>query len=74
MKKYQDLLEAKALIYPAYEDFGIVPVEAQACGTPVIGFGEGGLQDTVIAEGKNKTGILFEQQTIQSDNKSYFKF
>ena len=65
---------AKALIYPAYEDFGIVPVEAQACGTPVIAFGEGGLQDTVIAEGKNKTGLFFKKQTIQSIIKAILNF
>ena len=65
---------AKALIYPPYEDFGIVPVEAQACGTPVIGFGKGGVRDTVIAEGKNKTGIFFKEQTIQSVKKAISKF
>ena len=39
---------AKALLYPAHEDFGIVPVEAQACGTPVIGLNRGGLLETVV--------------------------
>jgi glycosyltransferase involved in cell wall biosynthesis len=73
-EKISIFARAKALIYPAYEDFGIVPVEAQACGTPVIGFGEGGLQDTVIAEGKNKTGIFFKQQTIQSVKKAILNF
>jgi glycosyltransferase involved in cell wall biosynthesis len=46
---------AKALLYPAHEDFGIVPVEAQACGTPVIGLNRGGLLETV-ADGQ--TGYL----------------
>ncbi|MCB0404610.1 MAG: glycosyltransferase [Bdellovibrionales bacterium] len=51
---------ARALIFPGKEDFGIVPVEALACGTPVIAFGEGGACETV--EDK-KTGILFTEQT-----------
>lgn len=61
LKKYME--EAKAFIFAAEEDFGIVPVEAQACGTPVIAFGKGGALDTVI---DNKTGIFFREQTIQS--------
>lgn len=62
--------EAKALIYPAYEDFGIVPVESQSCGTPVIGFDKGGLKDTVITSGSGKTGILFKYQTANAIIKS----
>ncbi len=54
---------AKALIFPAEEDFGIVPVEAQACGCPVIAFRKGGALETVI---ENKTGIFFDDQTPQS--------
>ena len=65
--EYSDLISkiqnAKAFIYAAEEDFGIVPVEAQACGTPVIGFGKGGLVDTVKHE---LTGIHFKQQTKAS--------
>jgi len=51
---------ARALVYPAHEDFGIVPVEAQACGAPVVGPRLGGLIDTVI---DGSTGILVEGQT-----------
>lgn len=55
---------AKAFIFAAKEDFGIVPVEAQACGTPVIAFGEGGVLETVRGLDKdNPTGVLFEEQT-----------
>jgi glycosyltransferase involved in cell wall biosynthesis len=63
-----DLLgRARALVFAAEEDFGIVPVEAQACGTPVIAYGRGGIEDTVIpADGSNweqASGIFFFKQT-----------
>ena len=54
---------AKAFIFAAEEDFGIAPVEAQACGTPVIAFGRGGVTETVI---EGETGVLFQEQTIAS--------
>lgn len=53
---------AKAFVFAAEEDFGIAPVEAQACGTPVIAFGKGGACETVV---ENVTGILFKNQTIE---------
>ncbi len=53
----------KAFIFAAEEDFGILPVEAQACGTPVIAYGKGGALETVI---ENKTGIFFKEQTVES--------
>lgn len=52
--------EARALIFPAEEDFGIVPLEAQACGTPVIAFGRGGALETV------RDGVFFEEQTPEA--------
>ncbi len=55
--------DAKALIFAAEEDFGIVPVEAQACGTPVIAFGKGGALETVIP---GETGFFFAEQTPDS--------
>jgi len=51
---------ARALVFCAEEEFGIVPVEAQACGTPVIALGRGGVRETVI---ENKTGIFFYGQS-----------
>lgn len=55
--------KAKGFVFAAEEDFGITPVEAQACGTPVIGFGKGGLLDTVI---DGQTGVFFYEQTTKS--------
>jgi glycosyltransferase involved in cell wall biosynthesis len=54
---------AKALIFPSFEDFGIVPVEAMAAGTPVIAYGKGGALDYIQPD---KTGIFFNQQSVQS--------
>lgn len=52
---------ASALVFPALEDFGIVVVEAQACGTPVVALAEGGTADTVI---DGVTGALVERQAV----------
>lgn len=61
LKEYMQ--KAKAFIFAAEEDFGITPVEAQACGTPVIAYGRGGVRETVI---ENETGIFFEEQSTES--------
>jgi glycosyltransferase involved in cell wall biosynthesis len=48
---------ARALLFPVHEDFGIIPVEAQACGTPVLGLRRGGLLETVV---DGETGFLVD--------------
>lgn len=65
---------AQAFVFAAEEDFGIVPVEAQACGTPVIAFGRGGACETVVgldaaappgaSPGAAPTGLLFSEQSV----------
>lgn len=69
VRKYMS--ECKALLFPGLEDFGIVPVEAQACGRPVIAYKKGGALDTVV---ENKTGVFFEQQTVESLKEAILKF
>jgi len=54
---------ARALLFPGEEDFGIVPVEAQAAGLPVIAYGVGGARETVR---DGVTGVLFEPQTAEA--------
>jgi glycosyltransferase involved in cell wall biosynthesis len=54
---------ARAFVFAAEEDFGISPVEAQACGTPVIAFGRGGVLETVRGlDQENPTGVFFSSQ------------
>jgi glycosyltransferase involved in cell wall biosynthesis len=62
---------AKAFIFPGEEDFGITPVEAQACGTPVIAYGAGGALETVAGDngaagGSEPTGVFFQPQTAEA--------
>ena len=67
------LQRAKAFVFAADEDFGIAPIEAQACGTPVIGFGKGGLLETV-QEGETPTGYFFAEQTTDSLKQAILAF
>jgi glycosyltransferase involved in cell wall biosynthesis len=60
------LRRCRALLFPGEEDFGIVPVEAQACGTPVIAFGRGGATETIVPlhhGDAEPTGVWFDEQT-----------
>jgi glycosyltransferase involved in cell wall biosynthesis len=61
----RDLMQrARAFVFAAEEDFGITPVEAQACGTPVIAFGRGGAVETIRGiEQQKPTGVFFDKQT-----------
>lgn len=59
---------ARALIFPTEEDFGIVPLEAQACGTPVIAFRRGGALETV------KSGAFFDEQTPAAIREAVLRF
>jgi glycosyltransferase involved in cell wall biosynthesis len=69
--------KAMAFVFAAEEDFGIIPVEAQACGTPVIAYGKGGALETVIplqktevrsqmSEYRESTGVFFYEQTPEA--------
>jgi len=57
------LAAAEAFIFPCLDDFGIIPVEAQAAGTPVIAYKAGGALDYVVP---GKTGLFFDEQTVES--------
>ncbi|WP_271629028.1 glycosyltransferase [Caldicellulosiruptor sp. DIB 104C] len=71
-KTVRDLYQrCKALIFPGVEDFGIVPVEVQACGRPVIALKKGGAVETVE---EGKTGVFFEKQDVESLKEAVYKF
>ena len=65
------LQRCRALIFCAEEDLGLTPLEAQACGRPVIAFGKGGALETVI---DGKTGIFFDKQETDSVASSILEF
>ena len=82
LKEYMQ--KARAFVYAAEEDFGIVTVEAQACGTPVIAFGRGGSLETVIPirqsgvrnheSGEQPTGLFFYEQTSDALQEAVRRF
>jgi glycosyltransferase involved in cell wall biosynthesis len=72
------LQRARAFVFAAEEDFGILPVEAQACGTPVIAFGRGGALDSIIGldnfAGPPSTGVFFFDQSAAAIAAAVEKF
>lgn len=66
---------AKAFVFAAEEDFGITPLEAQACGTPVIAFGKGGLAETIRGLGQERaTGVFFAEQSCAAIQAAVHEF
>ena len=61
----------RAVLFPAEEDFGIVPVEAQACGAAVVAFGKGGATETVR---DGLTGVFFSEQSVESLTEAIERF
>lgn len=59
----QYLSQAKALLFPGIEDFGIIPVEANSAGCPVLAYRKGGAIDSIK---ENETGLFFDEQTVES--------
>jgi len=72
LKRYYS--SCRALIFPGEEDFGIIPVEAQSFGKPVIAYGQGGIVETVVPFSANDqdapTGVFFKEQTVPSLNEA----
>ena len=72
--------KCRALVFPGEEDFGIVPLEAQACGKPVIAFAKGGALETVTGLNRSQskqldaTGVFFNQQTPEALKEAIFLF
>ena len=65
----------KALVFAAKEDFGIVPVEAQACGRPVIAYGEGGVLESVRNfDQPDPTGLFFYEQSVEAIQQAVRRF
>ncbi len=75
-EKLIDLMQrAKAFVFAAEEDFGITPLEAQSCGTPVIAFGKGGTLETMRGlDQENPTAVFFAEQTVSSLTDAIKKF
>ncbi len=74
MREYMQ--KARAFIFAAEEDFGITPVEAQACGTPVIAYGKGGVLESIQGlDSDMPTGVFFPEQTVEAIKKAvgYFE-
>jgi glycosyltransferase involved in cell wall biosynthesis len=58
--------DARAFVFAAEEDFGIAPLEAQSCGTPVVAHGRGGVCETIVTAGEHATGAFFDVQSAEA--------
>lgn len=68
---------AKAFVFAPLEDFGIAPLEAQACGTPVIAFGKGGALETIVdidTPDRDPTGLFFNEQSVSAITEAVNRF
>lgn len=74
--KLRDYMQrARAFVFAGEEDFGITPVEAQACGTPVIAYDRGGVSESVRGlEHERPTGVFFSEQTPEAIRAALVKF
>lgn len=70
-EKLKLLQNSRAVIFPQEEDFGIVPIEAMACGTPLVAYRSGGATETVR---EDVSGIFFDEQTVDSLNAAMDQF
>lgn len=71
----EHMQKAKAFIFASEEDFGIAPLEAQSCGTPVIAYAKGGCLETIYGlDAEKPTGVFFHEQTIAALTEAINKF
>jgi glycosyltransferase involved in cell wall biosynthesis len=65
------MCEARALLFPQHEDFGMTVLEMNACGRPVIAYAKGGALETIV---DGETGIIFHDQTVESLSNAIERF
>jgi glycosyltransferase involved in cell wall biosynthesis len=71
---WKEYARCRALLFAAEEDFGMTPLEAQACGRPVIAYGRGGALETILTTSKQNTGSFFREQTESAVSRGILEF
>jgi len=71
---WEEYPRCRALLFAADEDFGMVPLEAQACGRPVVAYGAGGSLETVRGGEPGRTGVYFGEQSVESAMQGVLEF